>query len=455
MSETKGEQKEKKEKVIEEGMEEVSEEGEEEEELPEINMMEDSDLDIDLDEEEKRILEGAAAGAEDKQVWEEITSDEEDEPECLRVIRRVIEVEPTHGIRFPQRVREVKVNSDEKGRCEVILAQGEVKAVANRIEKGAAAVKKVILFTKIEDDPVLQVSQFLTEEMDDKSRSERHYEEKKRLISRIEKQVKEIESMRQEIKEKEKKIVSLEQRLKGVDAKQEKKQKEAEEQVKKAQVKSEKMQKEIDELQIKQYKLEKELKKARAHKDIGKKEEEDNPIGGALTQMILQRLDSLEARMRPFELSGQKVEDLDKRMRIVEKPSSVIVQIAQPSLAIPGKWKSTPLEAWGELGPEGILTINEWAATGQCAVVTREHGERQGIQVTVDGGKVFSAGKTRIKIRLDYDPKRVDPDFKVPDWWTNEDLNNVAEIKFPGVPGLANHSFEVLKLSQIWKPKEK
>jgi hypothetical protein len=314
ISETRGEQKEKKEKVIEEGMEEVSEEENEEEELSGINMMEDSDLDIDLDEEEKRTLEGAAAGAEDRQVWEEITSDEEDEPECLRVIRRVIEVEPTHGIRFPQRVREVKVNSDEKGRCEVILAQGEVKAVANRIEKGAAAVKKVILFTKIEDDPVLQVSQFLTEEMDDKSRSERHYEEKKRLISRIEKQVKEIESMKQEIKEKEKKIVSLEQRLKSVDAKQEKKQKEAEEQVKKAQVKSEKMQREIDELQIKQHRLEKELKKARAHKDIGKKEEEDAPIGDTLTQMILQRLDSLEARMRPFELSGQKVEDLDKRM---------------------------------------------------------------------------------------------------------------------------------------------
>ena len=155
-----------------------------------------------------------------------------------------------------------------------------------------------------------------------------------------------------------------------------------------------------------------------------------------------------------MELSGKKVEDLDKKMRIVEKPSSVIVQIAQPSLAIPARWKNTPLEAWGELGPAGILTINEWAATGWCAVVTREYGERQGIQVTVDGGKIFSAGKTRIKLRLDYNPKRVDPDFEVPDWWTNENLNSVAEIKLPGVPGLAAHSFEVLKLSQVWKLRE-
>jgi len=174
----------------------------------------------------------------------------------------VIEVEPAHGIRFPRRVREVKVKSDEKGRCEVILAQGEVKAVAKRIEKGAAAVKKVILFTKIENNPVLQVSQFLTEEIDDKPRSERHHEEKKKLTSRIEKQVKELESMKQEIMEKERKIASLEQKLKNADARQEKKQKEAEEQVRKAQAKSEKMQKEIDELQIKQHMLEKDLKKA-------------------------------------------------------------------------------------------------------------------------------------------------------------------------------------------------
>jgi hypothetical protein len=55
---------------------------------------------------------------------------------------------------------------------------------------------------------------------------------------------------------------------------------------------------------------------------------------------------------------------------------------------------------------------------------------------------------------LDYDPKRVDPDFKIPDWWMNENLNSVAEIKLPGVPGLAAHSFEVLKLSQVWKLRE-
>jgi len=146
----------------------------------------------------------------------------------------------------------------------------------------------------------------------------------------------------------------------------------------------------------------------------------------------------------------KQIHTLESKVRVLEKPIALILQIAQTSLAIPARLKNVGLDAWGEVEGTGLQSINEWAQNGWCAVATLPEAESRGIQITVDGSKTFRAGKTRLRLRLEYRPREKASETAVESAGNTEEFCGVGQILFPEFRGMGPPHLLKVRISH-WK----
>jgi hypothetical protein len=480
MSESVSEQQEKKERTSEDKEQIDSELGEEEEEEEvEIDVIEEEEIPSRKEEGKclKKLRRKGAAYYE----LERFSSEEggSDSPE-LEVIgqkvvtprRRVVEVEPYQEVRFPERVQEAYVRRDSKGREGVLLAQGEVKEVARRINEGAHSVKKVIRFWKTQE-PVLLVTQVMSEEKVGRDVEKERYMMHMVSMSignpvardRIIESILELETVAadfmegdvqkvaelvseqmmgsENFKAEERKLTEILLGKEGEIEEKEGKIQELEKKLKEMEKQLKEKRKKEDELRIKLRTKEKEIQKMKAET----KNEPNSKPETQVTELVNKLFATQQKQISDMTKQLQTVES---KVRVLEKPTALILQIAQASLAIPARLKNVGLDAWGELEGTGVQAINEWAKNGWCAVATLPECEARGIQITVDGSKTFRAGRTRIRLRLEYRPKENQSELAVGVPGNTEEFSNVGHILFPEFKGMGPPHALKVRISQ-WK----
>jgi Reverse transcriptase (RNA-dependent DNA polymerase)/RNase H-like domain found in reverse transcriptase/Integrase core domain/Integrase zinc binding domain len=415
--------------------------------------------------------------------YEDITSEEENDDlvEVLaqyvrnRPTRKVVEVESYRDIRFPERVREVKVPDDEKGRVGIVLAEGDVRNIAEKIAKGATSVKKVIHFRKVRHEPVLKVNQKLTEEMvnltpgrevmmsrgiadntsDESARfrlieacldldaiaqvyfgkdmnkvtrivgeclvgPEEYYKPQRELEGKITIVVKQLEQKELELQEKMEKIQELETEMRN--------------QV----IENEKLKATVDRLNIRCRNKDKEMERLNEEKErkgeVRKKEEKN--------------MDHIVATLAE---QNKQIQDLHFRLRQIEKPQELTIQVKTETLVIPKKLKHVRAEMWGEISATGLQIINEWGMEAWCAVSTCLPTRRHGIRASINGADSFKAGRARLKVKIEYDPKEVKEKGNVVEEWSKRLYVPLLKVDFPSPKGRGPVIVETLVTHQEWK----
>ena len=206
-------------------------------------------------------------------------------------------------------------------------------------------------------------------------------EEKKKLSEVIQIREQEIVTQKEEIEEKTKRIEMLDQKIRQV----------------KSQM-AEAVKKEED-LQIQLRLKGKEVDNLKIEKEKKADKKQDGQV--------------MELVHKLYVGQEKRIPSLETRMKVMEKPAAVILQILHSSLVIPTRLKNVSLDAWGEVEGGGVQAINEWGQSGWCAVVTSPECEIRGIKITVDRSVSFRAGRSKIRLRLEYQPKEqplvVDP----------------------------------------------